>query len=217
MREAYLEIIEKSITDEERQKVLAFLKKKDPKKEEITIADIPDCFGFYSSSDKECAICMLRRVCEIAVQRVTLPYVIDFLASQSKEERIEFLRKACASWGIGVGELGLGDVSADEKSGKHSVKKVRRVKAEGKEILPPSTVKEVEYDEFGFRKDSKVSRGAEILKKYKRLDDAAREYADVLGIDVKKARRLLTQIPYYLKKKGFKVCFRNGEIVWEKG
>jgi hypothetical protein len=213
MREAYLEIIEKSITDEERQKVLAFLKKKDPKKEEITIADIPDCFGFYSSGDKECAICMLRRVCEIAVRKVTLPYVIDFLAAQDKEERIKFLREACGSWGISVEELNLGNVSVAEKGGKRSAK---RVKSEGKEILPPSTVKEVEYDEFGFRKDSKVSKGAEILKKYKKLEDAAKEYADVLGIDVKKARRLLTQIPYYLKKKGFEVHFRNGEIIWEK-
>jgi hypothetical protein len=157
----------------------------------------------------------LKRVCEIAVFKVTLPYVIDFLASQDREMRVKFLKEACGTLAVNTEEIGLKESAsvADQKARKKSAGK-QKVEMEG--TLPSSTVKkERVLDEFGFRVDSNVSKGIALLKKYKRVDEAAVEYARLIGVEVKKAKRLLMQIPYYLRKKGVEVHFENGNIIWQ--
>jgi hypothetical protein len=78
MREAYLEIIEEKTTEEERRKIAKYLKEHYGK-DELTLSEIPDCFGFFDSRLKECMNCLLQRVCRISVVELTIPYAFDFL------------------------------------------------------------------------------------------------------------------------------------------
>lgn len=233
MREVYLDIITKTINDEERVKVKRVLeKRKNRDVMDIGIEDIPDCFGFLMDRDPNCDICILRRICRKSVLEITIPFALNFLKGCTATEIAPFKNLGyeifCKSGIDRVIDKVIDKVEEPKINKSLKVKKKKKkIMEQGlksklkkpKEILPESTLKTVDLDEFGIKVNTKYSKCAKWLKENQNLETVVQKFREEFkdeGLTDIAIKRQLGQVAFFLRQKGFDVRFMKGKIIWKK-
>jgi len=231
LREEFFDLIVKNWTESEQGVIYDYVKNVKGR-DEFLEEDLPLCFGFHLSSDKECEVCILSRLCQIGSRGILLKYIKAVMAEDPIFEKqlwinllgIEnfgdykirlnerFLLQSVERLGevvVGVEDISDNGIesSTDQELDNDNIDK------EDKKVMPKTlsdTIEKGEVERMGFRKNSKVGLAVSLLLEGKTEE----EVAEVISPDnVEYGLKYLKASVYYLlKKKGYKVDKSEGRV-----